>query len=462
MKLMNFVYHILWEDIFYIPLPHESKLGVSFLVALLIPVGIWLTYKTRFVQIRLFKEMFHIAFSDKKKNTSGNISGLQTLIISTATRIGMGNLVGVVAAVSVGGAGAVFWMWVSACIGMATAFVEATFAQLHNQNDTLYGGLCGGPAYYIHDFVAKKRNKNSKTMKYSILAILFALSGLMCWCGISQVVGNTVASAMNNAFQLPEIYTAIILVTISACIVLKKNATVKVLDFVVPIMAGFFFIASIFVIVRNISSLPAVLTSIFTEAFGIKAMVGSGLGVVIMNGVKRGLFSNEAGSGSAPCAAAAAKTDHPAKIGLLQAFGVFIDTIIICTCTAMLLLLTPQNLTLHLEGMDLLQASANYHFGSFGTGFVAISLLLFSFSTFIGILFYARSNVSYIFKNSWLAQNVYKIIALLMLFLGCVNTAEFVWVLSDVGVGLMTVFNLIVLVPMSQEAIESLKEYEAN
>ena len=462
MKLMNFLYHILWDDLFYFPLPQGSKLGVSLLVVLLIPVGLWITYKTRFVQFRLFKDMFHIAFADKAKKSNGTISGLQTLIISTATRIGMGNLVGVVAAVSAGGAGAVFWMWISACIGMATAFVEATLAQLHNRKDPLYGGMCGGPAYYIHDFIAKKRKKDAKVMKYSLIAVLFALSGLMCWFGISQVVGNTVASAMNNAFGMSSLSTALILVVISAVIVLRKNATVKVLDWLVPMMAGFFFLASVLVIVCNLSSVPAVFASIISEAFGLRAMVSGGLGVVIMNGVKRGLFSNEAGSGSAPCAAAAAKSDHPVKIGLLQAFGVFIDTIVICTCTAMLLLLTPQNIVLNLEGMDLLQAAANYHFGTFGTIFVAISLLLFSFSTFIGILFYARSNVSYLFKESWLAQNAYKILALVMLFLGCVNTSEFVWVLSDVGVGLMTVFNLIVLVPMANEAIESLEEYETT
>ena len=462
MKLMNFLYHILWDDLFYIPLPHGSKLGISLLVAMLIPVGLWMTYKTNFVQIRLFKKMFHLAFVDQSKKTKGSLSGLQTLIISTATRIGMGNLVGVVAAVSIGGAGAVFWMWISAFIGMANAFVEATLAQLHNRKDPLYGGLCGGPAYYIHDFVAKKRHKDPNKMKFSILAILFALSGLMCWCGISQVVGNTVASAMHNAFEVSEMVSAIVLVSISAYIVLRKNATVKVLDILVPIMAGFFFIASVGVIVWNIDQVPAVLSSIFSQAFGLKAMVSGGLGVVIMNGVKRGLFSNEAGSGSAPCAAAAALTDHPSKIGLLQAFGVFIDTMVICTCTAMLLLLTPSELVVGLQDMDLLQTAANYHFGNFGSIFVAISLLLFSFSTFIGILFYARSNVAYLFKESWLAQHAYKILALVMLFLGCVNTSEFVWVLSDVGVGLMTVFNLIVLVPMSKEAIENLKDYEAR
>lgn len=460
MKILNFIYHLLWDDIFLIPISKDSTLGISLLVVVLVSTGLWLTYKTRFVQFRLFKEMFKLTFFDKQKKSNNSLSGLQTLIISTATRIGMGNLIGVVTAISFGGAGAVFWMWVSALIGMSTAFVEATLSQLHNRKDSLYGGLCGGPAYYIHDFIANKKHMDPQKMNYSILAILFALSGLICWFGISQVIGNTVASAMNNAFKLPKMYTAIILVTIASIIVLKRNATVKVLDVLVPIMAGFFFLASVWVIIINIKLVPSVLKTIFQEAFGIRAIVSGGLGAVIMNGVKRGLFSNEAGSGSAPCAAAAAKTDHPSKVGLLQAFGVFIDTIVVCTCTAMLILLTPQSLIINLNEMDLLQTAANYHFGNFGTLFVAATLLLFSFSTFIGILFYARSNVTYLFKDSWFALYTYKILALIMLFLGCVNTSEFVWILSDAGVGLMTIFNLIVLIPMSKEAITNLNEYE--
>lgn len=179
-----------------------------------------------------------------------------------------------------------------------------------------------------------------------------------------------------------------------------------------------------------------------------------------MNGVKRGLFSNEAGSGSAPCAAAAADIDHPVKVGLLQALGVFIDTIIICSCTAMIMLMTPRSLTQGLNGMDFLQVAMNYHLGDFGVIFIAVIMWLFSFSTFIGILFYARSNVAYIFGDNWLSQTLYKILALIMLFIGGMATYTFVWDLGDIGIGLMTIFNMIVLFPLSKQALLSLHEYE--
>ena len=181
---------------------------------------------------------------------------------------------------------------------------------------------------------------------------------------------------------------------------------------------------------------------------------------MLMNGVKRGLFSNEAGSGSAPCAAAAAETDHAARSGLLQAFGVFIDTIVICSCTAMIMLLAPGNLLEHLNGMELLQTAMEYHMGRFGTIFIAATLWLFSFSTFIGILFYARSNVAYLFGDNWLSQTLYKVLALMMLFIGGLAAYTFVWDLGDIGIGLMTIFNMIILIPQSREALDALKEYE--
>ena len=210
-------------------------------------------------------------------------------------------------------------------------------------------------------------------------------------------------------FTSPPLYTTIVLVALAAVIVLRKNATVKVLDVLVPIMAGCYFFITIVLILLNIDQLPAVFERIFAEAFGLRQVVAGGFGAVLMNGVKRGLFSNEAGSGSAPCAAAAAESDHPAKVGLMQALGVFIDTIIICSCTAMIMLLAPAEVVDGLTGMDLLQAAMAYHLGEFGVVFIAAILWLFSFSTFIGILFYARSNVAYLFGDNWLSQTAYKI-----------------------------------------------------
>ena len=461
MALFHAIYNILWGDLITIPLPGGSTLGLSLLVLILVPAGIYFTIRTRFLPFRLFPEMVKVTLENNKKieeEEREGISGVQALIVSTACRVGMGNLVGVVAAISAGGAGAVFWMWVIALVGSSTAFIEATLAQIYKEKDPLYGGYRGGPAYYIHALFIKKGSKRKK----SILAVLFAVSGLICWCGISQVISNSISSSFENAFQVPPVYSTVVLVVIAAVIVLRKNATVKVLDIIVPIMAACYFFITIFIIVTNAGQLPAVFGRIFSEAFGIRQVVGGGIGAVIMNGAKRGLFSNEAGSGSAPCAAAAADISHPAKEGLLQALGVFIDTLVICTCSAMIMLLTPESMTKGLEGMDLLQAAMQYHLGEFGVIFIAVILWLFSFSTFLGILFYARSNVAYLFGDNWISQTLYKVLALVMLFVGGLAAYQFVWDLGDFGVGLMTVFNMIALIPLAPKALASLKDYEQN
>jgi len=458
-QLIHSIYEFLWGDLITLPLPHGGSLGLSLIVLLLIPTGLFFTFKGKFIPVRLFKEMVRVTTKKNLKSSQNSISGFQALIVSTATRVGMGNLIGVVAAISAGGAGAVFWMWITALIGSSTAFVEATLAQLYREKDPLYGGFRGGPAYYIHHFIEEKKKSS---IKKSLLAILFALSGLICWFGISQVISNSVTSSFKNAFQIPPIYTTIFLVVFAAIIVLKKNATVKILDIMVPIMAVCYFAITIFLIFKNIHLLPGIFSRIFAEAFGLRQAVAGGFGAILMNGVKRGLFSNEAGSGSAPCAAAAGDSPHPAQTGLLQALGVFIDTIILCSCTAFIMLLTPQKLIEGLGGMDLLQASMKYHLGDFGVYFIAAILLLFCFSTFIGILFYARSNVAYLFGDNWASQTLYKIGALIMLFIGGIATYTFVWEMGDVGIGLMTIFNIIMILLMSPKAFSSLKDYEKN
>ena len=454
-NIIEWVYSLLWGDLFKIPLPGGGSVGISLLIILLIPAGIYFTIRTRFLPVRLFPDM--VAALMGKKEDKNSLSTFQTLIVSTATRVGMGNLVGVVAAVSAGGAGAVFWMWVTALIGSSTAFIEATLAQIHKEKDPLYGGFRGGPAYYIHDYVEERTGKKKKKV---VVSVLFAISGLICWCGISQVISNSVASSFKNAFSIQPLHTTIILVILAAIIVLRKNATVKVLDMIVPFMAVCYFAITIFIIVTNIGSLPGVFSRIFKEAFGIRQVAAGGFGTVLMNGVKRGLFSNEAGSGSAPCAAAAAACDKPVKAGLTQALGVFIDTIVICSCTAMIMLLVPEKLVAGKEGMDLLQTAMKYHLGEFGVIFIAVTLFLFSFSTFLGILFYARSNVAYIFGDKWCWQTAYKVLALVMLFVGGIATYTFVWDLGDVGIGLMTVFNIGSLYLMGDQALDELKEYE--
>ena len=454
-QLIEATYNFLWGDLFQIPLPVGGSIGISLLILFLVPAAVYFTIRTRFMQVRLFPDM--VRALTKQKSGENGLSPFQTLIVSTATRVGMGNLVGVVAAISAGGAGAVFWMWIMAVLGSATAFIEATLAQLYKEKDPLYGGYRGGPAYYIHRFFERKEGRKKR---YVLPAVLFASSGLICWCGISQVISNSVSESFNNAFNIPPLYTTIALVILAAVIVLKKNATVKVLDVLVPVMAVLYFVITLIIIGMNITALPGVFQRIFEEAFGIRQFAGGSFGAILMNGVKRGLFSNEAGSGSAPCAAAAAEGKTPVTMGLVQSLGVFIDTIVICSCTAFIMLLVPQEVTDGLSGMALLQTAMEFHLGRFGVIFIAVTLAMFSFSTFLGILFYARSNVAYLFGDKWCWQMAYKVLALVMLFIGGIAAYTFVWDLGDVGIGLMTLFNISILYPLSKEAFQALGQYE--
>ena len=451
--LIEALYRLLWGDLFTLPV--AGGIGISFMVVLLFAAGIGFTLRTRLLPVRLFRDM--IGAVCEKKQAAGGLSSFQTLVISTATRVGMGNLVGVVAAVSAGGAGAVFWMWVTALLGASTSFVESTLAQKYRVPDPLYGGWRGGPAYYLHVLAERKRGKK---LKQSVVAALFAVSGLICWCGISQVISNSVSSAFQNAFHVPPLATTLVLTAIAAVIVLRKNATVKSLDVMVPIMAVCYFVLTVGVVLFNLPKLPAVFGRIFAEAFGLRQAAAGGFGAVLMNGVKRGLFSNEAGSGSAPCAAAAAECDDPVKMGFVQALGVLIDTVVICSCTAFLMLLVPQDITSGLTGMDLLQTAMQYHLGSFGIVFIAVILALFSFSTFLGVLYYARGNVAYLCGDNWWSQTAYKLLALAMLLVGGTQAYTVVWDLGDVGIGLMTIFNMLALVPMAPEALDALRTYE--
>ena len=454
-QLIEATYNFLWGDLFQIPLPVGGSIGISLLIIFLVPAAFYFTIRARFMQVRLFPDMVR-ALTEQKSGENG-LSPFQTLIVSTATRVGMGNLVGVVAAISAGGAGAVFWMWIMAVLGSATAFIEATLAQLYKEKDPLYGGYRGGPAYYIHRFFERKEGRKKR---YVLPAVLFAISGLICWCGISQVISNSVSESFNNAFNIPPLYTTIALVILAAVIVLRKNATVKVLDVLVPVMAVLYFVITLIIIGMNITALPGVFQRIFEEAFGIRQFAGGSFGAILMNGVKRGLFSNEAGSGSAPCAAAAAEGKTAVTMGLVQSLGVFIDTSVICSCTAFIMLLVPQEVTDGLSGMALLQTAMEFHLGRFGVIFIAVTLAMFSFSTFLGILFYARSNVAYLFGDKWCWQMAYKVLALVMLFIGGIAAYTFVWDLGDVGIGLMTLFNISILYPLSKEAFQALGQYE--
>lgn len=475
----------LWGDIVLFNVG-KTSIGLSLLVLMLIPTGLYYCYKTKMLSFRLFPEMIKIVLKSKISEDKEGISGLQALFIATASRVGMGNLAGVVAAVSFGGPGAIFWMWIAAIIGSNTAFVESTLAQIYNEKDPLYGGWRGGPAYFMNrmevivesrkkdpferdleidsDIISKNEKKfYKKSSNFRICGILFAISGLITWVGITQIISNSVSESFSNAFGIAPLYTSIGMTVLGAVVLFGKRGKdeiVEVLNKVVPIMATLYLILTIYILIKNIEAVPGMFAEIFQEAFGAKQIVAGGFGAVLMQGVKRGLFSNEAGSGSAPCAAAAADVEHPAQQGLIQALGVFIDTLLICSCTAFTMLLAPLSVREGKVGMDLLQSCMNYHIGSIGTPLVALILFLFSFSTFLGILFYARSNIAFLFGDTMKAQDAYKILALIMLFVGGMAQYLFVWELGDLGVALMTVFNIIAIVPLSKIALNSLKDYE--
>lgn len=473
----------LWGDIILFNVG-ETNVGLSLLVLMLIPTGIYYCIKTRMLSFRLFPEMIRIVVKSKEKEDKDAISGLQALFIATASRVGMGNLAGVVAAVSFGGTGAIFWMWIAAIIGSNTAFIESTLAQIYKEKDPLYGGWRGGPAYFMNrmEVIAESRENDpfeknleedsdvisrngkryyKKSSNFKLCGILFAISGLITWVGITQIVSNSVSESFNNAFGISPLYTSIVMTTLGGIVLFgkgKKDKVVGVLNKLVPIMAVLYFTLTLFILIKNIGLVPGMFLEIFGEAFGARQIVAGGFGAVLMHGVKRGLFSNEAGSGSAPCAAA--DVEHPVQQGLIQALGVFIDTLVVCSCTAFTMLLAPQSIREGKIGMDLLQSCMDYHIGSIGTPLVALILFLFSFSTFLGILFYARSNVAFLFGDKMKAQEAYKILALAMMFIGGMAQYLFVWELGDLGVALMTVFNIIAIVPMSKIALDSLGEYE--
>mgnify|MGYP002794708960 CR=1 FL=1 len=446
--LIETIYNLLWGDLFTLPV--GGGIGISLMAVLLLTAGVFFTLRTRLLPVRLFRDM--IAAVCEKNQSRDSLSSFQTLIVSTATRVGMGNLVGVVAAVSAGGAGAVFWMWVTALLGASTSFVESTLAQKYRQPDPLYGGQRGGPAYYIHVLAERKRGKK---LRHSIIAVLFAISGLICWCGISQVVSNSVSEAFQNAFSIPPLVTTLVLTALAAVIVLRKEATVRSLDVIVPIMAGCYFVMTLWIILTHLTQLPGVFARIFSEAFGLRQAVGGGFGAVVMNGIKRGLFSNEAGMGSTPHAHAMAKVKRPHEQGVVAMTGVFIDTFVVLTMTALVVISTLY------AGNGILSAGAaegvskgnmaQLAFGTVlgsraGSMFVAVCLLFFAFSTILSWNFFGRLNVSWLLGEK--AVGVYSVLAIGFIFLGSCLSNDLVWELADLFNQLMVLPNVLALVTL--------------
>ncbi|MEG0136371.1 MAG: alanine/glycine:cation symporter family protein [Cetobacterium sp.] len=434
--IVNFLNSILW--------------GKNLLVVLLIFSGIFFTFKTNFVQIRFFKHMIAL-LCEKSDNNDQNLSPFQAFCVSTATRVGAGNLAGVVSAISIGGAGSIFWMWIVAFLGSATAFIETTLAILFRERDK-NGNFFGGPCFFLKNGLGKKS-----------WGIAFVVTGIICWAGVLQVVSNSVTESFNVAFKLNPFIMSGILTSMAGIIIFgKTDKTAKILDKIVPLMAFLYLTIVFFIIVKNFNLIPDVLSRIFSEAFGLRQGIGGAVGSIIMQGVKRGLFSNEAGTGSAPCAAASANVAHPVQQGLIQSLGVFVDTFVICTATAFVMLLTKESVIANLNGMELLQKSFNYHLGSsFGEIFVAIILFLFCFSTLLGICFYGKVNVKFL-TDKEIGQTIFKIFALSMIFIGGIQQNIFMWNLADLGLALMTIINLSGVFPLSKFAFDSLKDYESK
>ncbi|MDX8335194.1 MULTISPECIES: alanine/glycine:cation symporter family protein [Cetobacterium] len=427
---VNFLNDILWGYV---------------LIAMLLFIGTYFTLKTKFVQIRYFVQMIKIL--GDSVGHKGGVSSFKAFCISTASRVGTGNLAGVAIAIASGGPGAIFWMWLIAIIGGASSFVESTLAQIYKVKDG--EAFRGGPAYYME----KALNKRWMGVAFSILiSITFGLI-------FNSVQSNTISLAFHEAFKLDRTIIGVALAIATGAIIF--GGVQRIANFsaaVVPVMATLYILVSMYVIITNISMVPEVFRDIIENAFGIRQAVGGGIGAAIMTGVKRGLFSNEAGMGSAPNAAAAAETSHPVKQGFVQTLGVFTDTILICSCTAFMVLISGAHKTEGLTGIQLTQNALSSQVGGWGNVFIALCILLFAFSSIIGNYYYGETNIEFLTPNKmWL--NLYRFGVIGMVMFGSIGELALVWNMADLFMGLMAVLNLIAIFLLGKVAFEALKDY---
>lgn len=430
------------------------------LIVALVGCGLWFTIKTHFVQFRMVGEMFRLLTDSavntveeqvkeqKRRETSKHISSFQAFAVSVATRVGTGNLAGVASAIAIGGPGAVFWMWLIALIGSATAFVESTLAQLYKQKHK--DSFIGGPAYYIQ-----------KGLKQRWMAITFAIL-ITCQFGLSNnsIQANTICGAMQEAFGLSPLWVGIFLATLALFIVfggIQRIAQVSAV--LVPVMAVGYLLLAIVVIIMNIGLIPYVFKIIVEDAFGIQQIAGGGIGATIMNGVKRGLFSNEAGEGSAPNVAATATVTHPVKQGLIQALGVFTDTLLVCSCTAFIILISGLYKVPELNGIALTQTALQSEVGAMGPIFIAVAILLFAFSSIIGNYYYGEANIRFITPSNTV-MTIYRICSAgIMVIFGALASFELVWNIVDFFMAFLTACNLIAIVILGRYAFRLLDDY---
>ncbi len=429
----------------------NDVLWTYILIAMLLGCAVYFTWRTRFVQFRNLREMLRLLTEGAPKSRDGKrqVSSFQAFAISIASRVGTGNLAGVATAIAVGGAGAVFWMWIIALLGSVNAFVESTLAQLYKRKDK--DSFIGGPAYYMQYGLGKRW-----------MGILFAiLIAITFGFAFNSVQSNTICAAWEHAFGINHTWMGIGLTAVTLVIIfggIHRIATVS--SWIVPIMAVGYIILALGIVIYNITEIPAVLTHIFRNAFGWEQAIGGGMGAAVMQGIKRGLFSNEAGMGSAPNAAATATVSHPVKQGFIQALGVFTDTLVICSCTAFIILVSnPADASLN--GIQLTQAAFTEQVGSLGSIFVAIAILLFAFSSIIGNYYYGEANIRFISRRPiylWL----YRVLVSCMVMCGAVMSLDLAWSLADVTMGLMTICNLIAIVLLSRQALWLLRDYTSK
>ncbi|MFC5713877.1 alanine/glycine:cation symporter family protein [Thalassorhabdus alkalitolerans] len=419
------------------------------LIAGLLGAGVWFTVRTRFMQFCYLGEMFRVLF-DKTRDVEGlkSISSFRSFCIGAATRIGTGNLAGVAVAITLGGPGAIFWMWLVALVGGATGFIESTLAQVFKVRDK--DAYRGGPAYYIQ-----------KGLNMRWLGILFAiLIAITFGLIFNSVQSNTIAGAFDNAFGIPPVVMGIVMTVLTAAIIFGGvHRIAKFSSIIVPIMAVVYVAIAMVVVAMNFSEIPAVLGLIVRSAFGLEQALGGGIGAAIMMGVRRGLFSNEAGMGSAPNAAATANVTHPAKQGFIQTLGVFVDTLIVCSATAFIILLNADFAGTGAEGIGLLQDSLSLQIGGWASYFVAFAIFTFAFSSIIGSYYYGETNIEFIRKNKAFV-NIYRLLTMALVMFGSTASLGLVWDLADVFMALMTIINLVGIVLLGNIAFKVLRDYE--
>ena len=428
----------------------NDLLWTYIMIAALIACALYFTIRSRFVQFRMLSEMIRqLVNSNERQESQGEkqISPFQAFAVSLASRVGTGNLAGVASAIAVGGPGAVFWMWIIALIGSANAFVESTLAQLYKRRSN--DSFIGGPAYYI-----------LHGLKCRWMSILFSVLTILTFgFAFNTVQSNTLCEAVENAFGIGHAYIGIAIIIATLLIIFGGIQRIaKVSAVIVPIMALGYILLAIIVVAINITQLPAVLELIVKNAFGVEQIVGGGLGAALMQGIKRGLFSNEAGMGSAPNAAATASTSHPVKQGLIQSLGVFTDTLIICTCTAFIILMSGVSLGGELDGIRLTQEALTAEIGGSGRTFVAIAIFFFAFSSIIGNYYYGESNIKFITSSSKVL-NIYRLLVCVMVMAGAVMILQTVWSMADLTMGLMTLCNIAAIALLGRQVLVLLKDY---